>query len=62
VYEEVSGHEVDLATDHDGSRILEKLFKLSDDFTLRVFFDKLSGRYVTGFTTAHEDLTINKMR
>lgn len=42
-------NELRLATDYDGSRILEKLLKLSDEFQLRVFMDRLTGRFADLF-------------
>lgn len=47
VYEEVLGKEAELAQSYACSLILEKLLKISDQFQLRVFADKLSGRYVS---------------
>jgi nucleolar protein 9 len=45
VFEEVDGKEMLLACDYEGSRILEKLLKLSNDFQIRVFGDRLHGCY-----------------
>lgn len=46
VYTEVQGKELVLATDHSCSLVLEKLLRASNDFQLRVFFDKFNGKYV----------------
>lgn len=50
VYTEVQGKELVLATDHSCSLILEKLLRFSNDFQLRVFFDKLNGNFLKLFT------------
>jgi nucleolar protein 9 len=42
-------NELRLATDYDCSRILEKLLRLSDDFQLRVFMDRITGRFADVF-------------
>ena len=47
VYKEIEGKELLLVCDHETSRVLEKILAKSDDFQLRVFLDRLSGRYVT---------------
>ncbi|ORZ32868.1 hypothetical protein BCR44DRAFT_57756 [Catenaria anguillulae PL171] len=49
VYGEVVGKELSLATDSDCSIVLEKLLHISTDTHLRVFMDKLSGKYVFYF-------------
>ncbi|KAF9970274.1 Nucleolar protein 9 [Actinomortierella ambigua] len=49
VYTEVQGKELVLATDHSCSLILEKLLRVSNDFQLRVFFDKLNGNFLKLF-------------
>ncbi|KAJ2344718.1 Nucleolar protein 9, partial [Coemansia sp. RSA 2618] len=38
VYAEMKGFELQLTTDHEGSRILEKLFRISSAFQIRRFF------------------------
>ncbi|KAJ2140510.1 Nucleolar protein 9 [Coemansia sp. RSA 564] len=38
VYEEMKGFELQLTTDHEGSRILEKLFRISSEYQIRRFF------------------------
>ncbi|RUO96305.1 armadillo-type protein [Jimgerdemannia flammicorona] len=50
VYSEVENRELVLATDHGCSLVLEKLLRVSPDFELRVFFDKLNGRFNELFT------------
>jgi hypothetical protein len=40
---EMSGKELELATDPDCSIILERMLHSMDDFSLRVFLDRLSG-------------------
>ncbi|CAM0141460.1 Nucleolar protein 9 [Umbelopsis sp. WA50703] len=50
VYSEVESKELILATDHSCSMVLEKLLKISSDFELRVFMDRLTGRYAELFT------------
>ncbi|KAG0228204.1 Nucleolar protein 9 [Actinomortierella wolfii] len=50
VFTEVQGKELVLATDHSCSLILEKLLRVSNDFQLRVFFDKLNGNFLKLFT------------
>jgi nucleolar protein 9 len=50
VYTEVQDKELVLATDHSCSLVLEKLLKISSDFELRVFMDRLTGRYAELFT------------
>jgi nucleolar protein 9 len=50
VYSEVENKELVLATDHSCSLVLEKLLKISSDFELRVFMDRLTGRYAELFT------------
>ncbi|KAF9162149.1 Nucleolar protein 9 [Actinomortierella ambigua] len=50
VYTEVQGKELVLATDHSCSLILEKLLRVSNDFQLRVFFDKMNGNFLKIFT------------
>ncbi|KAF9921745.1 Nucleolar protein 9 [Linnemannia zychae] len=50
VYTEVQGKELVLATDHSCSLVLEKLLRASNDFQLRVFFDKLNGNFLKLFT------------
>lgn len=50
VYTEVQDKELVLATDHSCSMVLEKLLKISSDFELRVFMDRLTGRYAELFT------------
>ncbi|KAI8581582.1 hypothetical protein K450DRAFT_232018 [Umbelopsis ramanniana AG] len=50
VYTEVQDKELVLATDHTCSLVLEKLLKISSDFELRVFMDRLTGRYAELFT------------
>ncbi|KAG5455433.1 MAG: hypothetical protein BJ554DRAFT_5158 [Olpidium bornovanus] len=49
VFSEIDGKEADLATDHECSRVLEKLLRQAPDQYLRVFFDKLNGRFVELF-------------
>ncbi|KAG0254284.1 Nucleolar protein 9 [Mortierella polycephala] len=50
VYTEVQGKELVLATDHSCSLVLEKLLRASNDFQLRVFFDKFNGNFLKLFT------------
>ncbi|GAB5586639.1 Nucleolar protein 9 [Umbelopsis nana] len=50
VYSEVENKELVLATDHSCSMVLEKLLKISSDFEIRVFMDRLTGRYAELFT------------
>ncbi|KAG0339267.1 Nucleolar protein 9 [Podila humilis] len=50
VYTEVQGKELVLATDHSCSLALEKLLRASNDFQLRVFFDKFNGNFLKLFT------------
>ncbi|KAF9950954.1 Nucleolar protein 9 [Modicella reniformis] len=50
VYNEVQGKELILATDHSCSLVLEKLLRVSNDFQLRVFFDKMNGNFLKLFT------------
>ncbi|KAG0000396.1 Nucleolar protein 9 [Entomortierella chlamydospora] len=50
VYTEVQGKELVLATDHSCSLVLEKLLRASNDFQLRVFFDKFNGNFMKLFT------------
>ncbi|KAF9142034.1 Nucleolar protein 9 [Mortierella sp. GBA39] len=50
VYTEVQGKELVLATDHSCSLVLEKLLRASNDFQLRVFFDKFNGNFLKVFT------------
>ncbi|KAG0218462.1 armadillo-type protein [Mortierella sp. GBAus27b] len=50
VYTEVQGKELVLATDHSCSLVLEKLLRVSNDFQLRVFFDKFNGNFLKLFT------------
>ncbi|KAJ1856843.1 Nucleolar protein 9 [Coemansia sp. RSA 1822] len=38
VYAEMKGFELQLTTDHEGSRILEKLFRISSEYQIRRFF------------------------
>ncbi|KAK9768120.1 Nucleolar protein 9 [Basidiobolus ranarum] len=49
VYAEVDNKELQLTTDHSCSLILEKLFKISNEFQLRVFFSKLPGKFIECF-------------
>jgi hypothetical protein len=49
VYEEVQGKELVLSTDAECSVALQKLLRLSSDVHLRIFLDKLSGKYVVFF-------------
>lgn len=49
IYRGFEDNELRLATDYDCSRILEKLLRLSDDFQLRVFMDRLTGRFADLF-------------
>lgn len=44
---EMTGKELQLATDPDCSTILERLARSMDDFSRRVFMDKLAGSYAT---------------
>ncbi|KAJ3340573.1 Nucleolar protein 9 [Kappamyces sp. JEL0680] len=44
VYREVKGKEILIASDYEGSRILERLFKASFDFQVREFAVALAGR------------------
>ncbi|KAJ3269042.1 Nucleolar protein 9 [Terramyces sp. JEL0728] len=46
---EVQGKESQLATDFEGSRILEKLLKSSSDYQIRIFFSRLCGNFQTLF-------------
>ncbi|KAF9418858.1 Nucleolar protein 9 [Entomortierella beljakovae] len=50
VYTEVQGKELVLATDHSCSLVLEKLLRASNDFQLRVFFDKFNGNFLKLFS------------
>ncbi|KAI7828057.1 armadillo-type protein [Gamsiella multidivaricata] len=50
VYTEVQGKELVLATEHSCSLVLEKLLRASNDFQLRVFFDKFNGNFLKLFT------------
>ncbi|KAF9284164.1 Nucleolar protein 9 [Mortierella alpina] len=50
VYTEVQGKELVLATDHSCSLVLEKLLRASNDFQLRVCFDKFNGNFLKLFT------------
>ncbi|KAF9579668.1 Nucleolar protein 9 [Lunasporangiospora selenospora] len=50
VYTEVQGKELVLATDHSCSLVLEKLLRTSNDFQLRVFFDKFNGNFLKLFS------------
>ncbi|KAF9102781.1 Nucleolar protein 9 [Mortierella sp. AM989] len=50
VYTELQGKELVLATDHSCSLVLEKLLRTSNDFQLRVFFDKFNGNFLKLFT------------
>ncbi|KAF9200721.1 Nucleolar protein 9, partial [Haplosporangium sp. Z 27] len=50
VYTELQGKELILATDHSCSLVLEKLLRASNDFQLRVFFDKFNGNFLKLFT------------
>lgn len=45
IYRALDNTELQLATDHECSIILEKLLRFSDDFQLRVFMDRLTGRF-----------------
>lgn len=45
VFAEVEGLEYRLACSHDGSGILEKILKCASGFQLRVFFEKVRGRF-----------------
>ncbi|KAI8906891.1 armadillo-type protein [Gorgonomyces haynaldii] len=49
VWEELNGKELMMASDFDGSRILEKLLRVSSDFQIRVFSDRLNGNYLQLF-------------
>ncbi|KAI9006925.1 armadillo-type protein [Hyaloraphidium curvatum] len=49
VFRGLSDNELRLATDVDCSVVLEKLLRLSDDFQLRVFMDRLTGRFADLF-------------
>ncbi|KAI8895550.1 armadillo-type protein [Globomyces pollinis-pini] len=44
-FNEVNGKELIIASDFEGSRILEKLLKSASDFQIRVFADRLTGNY-----------------
>jgi nucleolar protein 9 len=44
VFEGLSGKEMMISTDFEGSRILEKLLRASSDFQIRVFADRLNGK------------------
>ncbi|KAL1916702.1 uncharacterized protein VTP21DRAFT_5406 [Calcarisporiella thermophila] len=51
VFEEVARYdEAEVAKEHRCSVVLEKLLRLSDPFQLRVFFDRLNGRFMEVFT------------
>ncbi|TPX70190.1 hypothetical protein SpCBS45565_g01889 [Spizellomyces sp. 'palustris'] len=45
MYRELDGKELIVASSPECSMVLEKLLKLSDDFRLRIFFDRLNGRF-----------------
>lgn len=45
IYTEVDGKELLLAADYDGSRIMEKLIRVSSDFHRRVLMDRFRGRF-----------------
>lgn len=45
VYGELDGKEIMACTDFECSRIVEKLLRISSDFQIRVFCDRLNGKY-----------------
>eukprot|EP00126_Sphaerothecum_destruens_P007820 Sdes_comp20005_c0_seq1m12655 len=53
VFMEVEGQELLLAFDQDASRILEKLLRVSSNFHIRVFLDKMTGQYMKLFTNRY---------
>ncbi|KAG4091742.1 ARM repeat-containing protein [Neocallimastix lanati (nom. inval.)] len=50
IYKEIDGNELQLATDKECSRIMEKILKVSNDAQIRVFLNQLNEKYIELFT------------
>eukprot|EP00833_Pecoramyces_ruminatium_P000647 jgi/Orpsp1_1/1174679/evm.model.c7180000050950.1 len=50
IYKEIDGNELQLATDKECSRIMEKILRLSNDAQIRVFLNQLNEKYIELFT------------
>jgi nucleolar protein 9 len=59
--DEVDGKEIALAADYGTSRIVEQILKLSTDFQLRVFFDRLRGSFPQLFMHQYASHVIQTM-
>ena len=42
IYKEIDGNELQLATDKECSRIMEKILRISNDAQIRVFLNQLN--------------------
>ncbi|ORX54716.1 ARM repeat-containing protein [Piromyces finnis] len=50
IYKEIDGNELQLATDKECSRIMEKILRVSNDGQIRVFLNQLNEKYIELFT------------
>ncbi|ORX85396.1 ARM repeat-containing protein [Anaeromyces robustus] len=50
IYKEIDGNELQLATDKECSRIMEKILRISNDAQIRVFLNQLNEKYIELFT------------